>query len=337
MTVYKKNGKYYCKFQINGERHHYLCSGASSIREAEKIENAFKYKLLQQQNGVIAKEEKNIPIYKLLQMYSDYASINNKDKTHKDSKIKIIKYFFGANKPAQSIKTSDLERFRKYLQDDLKLSNATINKYVYTLSKAYNLAINDNLLTFNPCKCIKKLKENSEIIRYLTLEEEKRLFEELPEHLKPMVICALQTGLRRSNILNLRWEQIDIEFGFIEIEKQENKGHKEIRIPISKKLMKVFEDIGIKNSGYVFVNPETGKPYNTIRKGFTEACKRAGIENFRFHDLRHTVGTRLIEKGVDIKTVQELFAHSSIATTQRYVHTSVTRKKAAIDILDSYT
>lgn len=94
--------------------------------------------------------------------------------------------------------------------------------------------------------------------------------------------------------------------------------------------MNVFKTIGIKECGYVFINPDTGKPYNTIRKSWISTLKRADIKNFRFHDLRHTVGTRLIEKGVDIKTVQELFAHSSIVTTQRYVHTNFTRKRNAM-------
>lgn len=336
MTISKRNGKYYCRFQIDGERHHYLCAGATTKQEAEKIENAFKYKLQQQQNGVIAKDNKNIPLYKILDLYSDYSENNNKDNIHKNSKIETIKSFFGANKPSQDIKRSDIEDFRRFLLDTKKLSKATVNKYVCVLSKAFNLAIDDNLLLINPCRGIKKLKEDNEIPRYLSTEEEKNLFRELPEHLKPIVICALQTGLRRSNILNLRWEQIDFDFGFIEIEKQENKGHKEIKIPISDKLMNVFNAIGLQEQGYVFVNPLTNKPYNTIRKGFLEACKRAGVKNFRFHDLRHTVGTRLIEKGVDIKTVQELFAHSSIVTTQRYLHTSVNRKRNAIAVLNSY-
>lgn len=65
MTITKKNNKFYSRFQINGERHHYLCSGASSYKEAEQMENAFKYKLQQQQNGVIPKEVKSLPLYKL--------------------------------------------------------------------------------------------------------------------------------------------------------------------------------------------------------------------------------------------------------------------------------
>jgi integrase len=294
------------------------------------------YKVQHQQNGVIAKEDKNIPLYKILNLYAVYADNNNKDKEHKNSKIETITNFFKANTPVQKIKRSDIENFRTFLLKEKNLSNSTVNKYVCVLSKAFNLAIDNNLILYNPCKGLKKLKENNEILRYLTTEEETALFKELPEHLKPIVICALQTCLRRGNILNLQWEQIDVEFRFIEIEKQQNKGHKEIRIPISDKLMEQFIAIGIKDKGYVFINPETNRPYNTIKKGFLAACERAGIENFRFHDLRHTVGTRLIEKGVDVKTVQELFAHSSIATTQRYTHTSTKRKIEAIEVLNSY-
>lgn len=337
MTVYKKkNGKYYCRFQIDGERHHFLCAGAESEKDAKKLESQFMFKVQQQQNGVLPKKTKDLPLHKILTLYTDYAAINNKDNAHKTSKVTIIKDFFGANKPIHKIKRSDIEAFRTYLRDTHKLASSTINRYVCVISKAYNLALADNLVEYNPCRGIQKLKENNEILRYLTIEEEKRLYECLPSHLEPIVTCALQTGMRRGNILNLRWEQIDFEYNFIEIEKQENKGHKQIRIPITDKLMNTFQKIGIKDKGYVFINPDTGKPYNTIRKAWISALKEAQIENFRFHDLRHTVGTRLIEKGVDIKTVQELFAHSSLVTTQRYIHTNFTRKKAAMDILNSY-
>lgn len=336
MSIYKKNGKYYCRFQIDGERHHYLCNGATTEKEARKIEDGFRYKVQQQQNGVMPRENKNLPLYKMLEIYSNYSEINNKDTTHKNSKILVIKNFFGANTPANKIKKTDIESFRTYLRDNKKIAASTINKYTCVLSKAFNLAVGDNFLEINPCKGIKKLKENNEITRYLTAEEEKRLYAVLPAHIEPIVTCALQTGLRRSNILNLRWEQIDFEYRFIEIEKQENKGHKQIRIPITNKLMDVFKRIGIKEHGYVFVNLETGKPYNTIRKSWSSALKAANIENFRFHDLRHTVGTRLIEKGIDIRTVQELFAHSSVLTTQRYIHTNIARKREAMEVLNSY-
>ena len=91
MTITKRNGKYYCRFQINGERHHYLCSGASSVKEAEKIENAFKYKLQQQQNGVIPRDEERVSLTKFYQCYENYAKLNKKTWQEDINRLNIIK------------------------------------------------------------------------------------------------------------------------------------------------------------------------------------------------------------------------------------------------------
>lgn len=320
---------------IKGERVHKLLDGAKDKESAKALEDAERFNLRQIQGGIKKREEKKYSINKAIDLYLNYSKLHKKDYIHDISKTKSIKNFF-KNKNIDDILTKDIENYIKYLRLEKNLSNATINRYLAALKKMFNIAIANDMLHRNPCVNIKKLKENNEKIRYLTIEEEKRLFEVLPEHIKPIVVCALQTGMRRSNILNLRWEQIDFEYNFIEIEKQENKGHKIIRIPISEKLLTELKTIGIKNNGYVFINPETQKPYNTIRKAWLSALKRANIENFRFHDLRHTVATRLVERNVDIRTVQEIMAHSSISTTQRYMHPTPKRKLEAIAVLNSY-
>ena len=195
---------------------------------------------------------------------------------------------------------------------------------------------NYNLNIKNPCKSVKKLKEDNQIIRYLTIGEEKRLMEELPEYLKSIVICALTTGLRLSNILNLKWESVNFEYNFIEILKQENKGHKKIQLPLGSKLRAVFEKMSKREKGYIFVSHRTGTKYTNINDGFKEALKRANIDNFRFHDLRHTVATRLVANGADLLTVKQYMAHSNISTTQRYMHPTPENMIKAVDILDNF-
>ncbi|MBR6162412.1 site-specific integrase [bacterium] len=330
MSIYCKNGKYYSRFKIHGEQRHFLCQGAKSQREAQAIEDAEKFKLRQQQAGLI-KVAKKVTLSKLIELLISDNKINNKDQKHINSKVNSILNYFGKDKDVSTIKRADIENYRGYLKG-LNYSNSSINKYVCSLSKSFNLGISNEIIEKNPCSRLKKLKENNEIIRYLTESEEKRLLKELPEYLKPIVICALQTGLRLGNILSLRWEQVDFDYNFIEILKQENKGHKDIKLPLSKKLKEVLLQQP-KDCDYIFRNPETMKPYSTISFAWKSALKRANIKNFRFHDLRHTVATRLVENGVDIMTIKEILAHSSIATTQRYMHTKERNKIEAINSL----
>ena len=332
MTISKKNGKYYCRFQINGERHHYLCSGASSLFEAQQIETAFKYKLQQQQNGVIPKENKRIKLSTLLDMFESYSKINKRSYKSDLHMLTIIREYF-KDIIAQDVKVETLEKFKEYLLKIRGLKNATVNRYNSVLSKTFNLGIANKLVRENPVRFVGKLKENNYKIRFLTSDEEKRLMEVLPEYLKPIVICALQTGMRRGEIFNLKWSNIDFDYGFIEL--LETKSGKSRRIPISARLMNIL-DAQPRINEYVFINPETKKPYNDIKKAWYSSLKKAGIENFRFHDLRHTVATRLADSNIDLVVVKEILGHADIQTTMRYAHAVPQRKFDAISVLNSY-
>ena len=200
MTITKRNGKYYCRFQINGERHHYLCSGATSVKEAEKMENAFKYKLMQQQNGVIPKELTKMTISKLMAVFLEYSKTNKKSYKSDISKAKLINKYFRASTLIQDITPKMIEDFKKYLLDEGK-SKTTVNRYYEQLSTAFNMAVNNNYLLKNPCKFVKKFPVQNYSIRYLTEDEEKRLFAVLPNYLKDIIVVALNTGLRKTNIL----------------------------------------------------------------------------------------------------------------------------------------
>lgn len=125
---------------------------------------------------------------------------------------------------------------------------------------------------------------------------------------------------------------IDFEYGFIEL--LNTKSGKARKIPLSAKLRNTLSNIQ-RISDYVFVNPQTFEPYVDL-KNHSKSFGKANIKNFRFHDLRHTVATRLVEKGVDLVVVQEILGHSKLTTTQRYAHPVPQRKSEAIEILNSY-
>ncbi len=220
--------------------------------------------------------------------------------------------------------------------NDRHLSNATVNRYRAILSKVFNLGIQNKNITVNPITDLKKLKVKNIKTRYLTLEEEYRLYNAVSQtyqYLKDIITCALQTGMRKGEILNLKWSNIDMEYRFIEL--LETKSGKSRRIPISDTLYNIFNSLPV-TSEYVFVNPETNKPYTDLKKSFRTVLKQAGIINFRFHDLRHTFATRLAECNIDLIVIKELLGHSKIETTMRYSHAVPKRKIEAIMILNSY-
>ena len=337
MSIYKRKDKYYCRFQIKGERHHYLCAGAVNLKEAELMENAFKYKIQQQLNGVIPKDKAKVKLKVLYNLFEQYSKYNKKSYDKDISFIKILKTYFNENLYADELKLSDFENLKVKLREERSSSNATVNKYLNCLSKMYNIAIEEKLLVENPLSRIKRFKEPNYKIRYLTADEEIRLYKAIDDYapyIKPLVVCALQTGMRKGEIFNLKWTNIDFDYGFIEL--LETKSGKSRKIPISQKLMEVFKQQD-RESEYVFENPETGAPYVDLKNSFHTVLKKAGIENFRFHDLRHTVATRLAEKGIDLVVVKEILGHSKIETTMRYAHAVPERKLQAIEVLNSYS
>ena len=151
--------------------------------------------------------------------------------------------------------------------------------------------------------------------------------------LKPIVQLALNTGMRLGEILGLMWGQIDLGRGQIRVER--TKSGSDRLVPINSVLQAVFADLKAVNGhpGFVFANPLTGKPITTVKHSFTTACRKAKIIGLRFHDLRHTFASRLVEGGVDLITIKELLGHSSVTITERYTHPNHGLKRAAVDLL----
>lgn len=337
MAVYKrKNNKWYCSFMIKGQRVHKLLNGAKTKEEAKELEDAERFKIRQIQNGLVdeKKKEKVYTFSFMMRKYLDTVIANN--KTYKASAIfaKYLTDFFGANTDILKIKPSDFDKFKRHLLKKGR-TKATINRYKSAMQRAYNIMIIDDLITYNPMTKVKKLEEDNKRYRYLSKDEWERLKEELPQYLKDIVTFTLYTGYRLSNVLYFKWEQVDFNLRTIELLKQENKGAKKIVTPISDGLLELLYSLKPKKKGYIFINPDTGKPYTTIKKGFSNALKKAGIEDFHFHDLRRTVGTWLNQEGVDIRTIQNILAHSDVSTTERYLSLTPEQNRKAMGVLNS--
>ncbi len=215
---------------------------------------------------------------------------------------------------------------------------ATANRHIATLKHMFTKAVEWDMVdeeTLRRVRRVKLLEENNSRLRYLTKEECIQLINSCDSHLKPVMITALNTGCRKSEILNLKWdEHIDLTHGFILLNKTKSGDRREI--PINKTLRVTLQSITRRlDMPYVFYNPDTAKPYKDLKKSFKTACRRAKIKDFLFHDSRHTFASHLVMAGVDLITVKELMGHKSLSMTLRYAHLAPGHKVKAVDTLDN--
>lgn len=335
MSVYKKkNGKWYCQFMVKGERIHKLLDGAKDKESAKALEDAERYKIRLIQSGLLERKETKYELSFMMNRYKNRALALSSKGACIQQANEVVE-FFGAKKDIKNIKPTDIENYILHLKRR-GLKNSSINRHLSTIKRAYNIMIEDDFINYNPCNKVKFLDEDNRRFRYLTKEEWERLKLELSDDTLNIVSVALLTGFRRANVLKLKWEQIDLNLRTIELLKTENKGKKYIKTPISNALYDLLLTLNPKQSGYVFVNPKTNKPYYSIKKSFKSALKRAGIKDFKFHDLRRTVGTWLLSSGVDIRTVQNILAHSDVRTTERYLALTKEQNIKAMTVLNSY-
>ena len=233
-----------------------------------------------------------------------------------------------------------LERKRHKKKNGTPLTPSSINRETAILRKMFNIAIDNNWIDENPCSAhrVRPLREESKRERYLEPYEEAQLLalcKDNLEYMKPILICALHTGMRKGEILNLNWNNVDLVNNYITVRK--TKSGKIRKIPLSKTLKTHL--MKLKNNSqneYVFANPQTGCAYYDLKRSFNTLCKQAGIKGLVFHDLRHTAATRMVASGIDLIVVQEILGHASIQTTQRYAHPVPERKLEAVKALDNF-
>ena len=218
----------------------------------------------------------------------------------------------------------------------MKTSGATINREIALLRTMLNKAVEWEYLDASPVnwRRVKKFNENGRE-RYLTADERERLFGALDDSgpiLRNFIILALNTGLRRGEIMGLRWANVNMDDGLVCLERAQRKNNKVLRVPLNENALEVLRRLP-RASEYVLCEPKTGERVLSFRRAFATACRKAGIKNLRIHDLRHTFGTMLNARGVDLPTISSLLGHSSITMTSRYITPILEIQKRAVDSL----
>ncbi|MBP5789084.1 MAG: site-specific integrase [Neisseriaceae bacterium] len=200
-------------------------------------------------------------------------------------------------------------------------SDATKNRYIALIRAIFNRAMKqwewiDNTPHFS------MYSENKKRIRWLTPEQAKRLIEVAPLYMAQMIKFSLATGLRQRNVLTLKWQQIDLERRVCWYYADETKSGRALGVSLNDIAMQVLDEQQGKHPKYVFTNARGTQMRYIQNRDWNSLLQKAEIENFRWHDLRHTWASWLIQRGVPLAALQEMGGWETPSMVQRYAHLS---------------
>jgi site-specific recombinase XerD len=214
---------------------------------------------------------------------------------------------------------------------------ATLSRELEVLRHALNLAVREwEWLHRNPFERVRIEKPNNKVERWITPEEEQNLLTASPPWLREIIIVALHTGMRQNELLSLTWPQINLMRRALTLTETKNKEKR--TIPLNQTVLEILKNRSkVRHiTGHVFTSQAGSKiDARNLLRAFYAARERAGLTDVRWHDLRHTFASRLVQAGIDLYVVKELLGHKTIAMTLRYAHHYPESLRHGVDILDT--
>jgi len=211
-----------------------------------------------------------------------------------------------------------------------KVKEATVQRELTILKAILNKAHREGKMATVPL--FPKFKALQGRCRWLTVDEEKRLLANSAKHLRSLIAFALDTGGRRSELLKLDWRNVDLERGRVTFIKTKNGEDRVLRL--TERARWVLINLAPKEQGSVFTY--RGKPIRSVKSAFDTARRKANLEGFHFHDLRHTFASRLVQKGIPLYEVMHLTGHKTVSMVQRYAHLAPEYQERAIEALNGF-
>lgn len=231
------------------------------------------------------------------------------------------------------------EQLRRVTKRKRPQSPASVNRSLLTLGSIYTRAEQLKLITREKRPKIEMLREESKRLRYLSIDEERRLLTAAAAwgYLHDIIVVGLATGLRRNELFNLKKVDVDLSLNLVNV--IDGKGGKSRSVPLDPEgeAHRVLTRLKRESrSDWIFTSHRTGRKFKHVNLSLKEAARAAEVEGVTLHTLRHTFCTRLAASGVDIRTIKDLAGHSDISTTMRYMHLVESNKHQAIRRLTNY-
>jgi site-specific recombinase XerD len=364
--------------KLNGKRADHKIGDATLLTLAEARETAQNF-LASIERGVDPTEpepeaEKKITLGEFINSHYEKWALENRRSGQ--STIYMIRASFGFlfDTPLEQITIEEIEKWRG-TQRKSGLKNSSTNRRITALKAAINWAWKRSIIDVNPLVRLERLSEedSDSKVRYLSDDERERLMASLDarekeirrardshntwlderdmetkatfegkdfvDHLKPLVLLSLSTGIRRNSMLSLEWRDVDFASKTIMVRAATSKSGKQYYAPLNNL---AFDTLLCWNKqskhaapgNLIFPSPKTGKKMGDCRSSWDALMKKAAIENFRWHDMRHDFASQLVMKGVDLNTVRELMGHADLKMTLRYAHLAPETKMKAVEMLD---
>lgn len=327
MAIYQRGNNWYIDFTFKGQR--IRESIGPSRKGAEKVIAKKKAEIAENKFLDVRKDPSPIRFYDFAKEYLQWAKANKKLSSFQRDlcSLRVLNKEF-EKKIIQEITTWQIEKYKVKRKEEVK--PATLNRELALIKHLYAKGIEWGRCKENPAKKVKLLRGEVKRVRFLTPEEIQNLLSSCPDHLRPLITVAVHTGMRKGELLDLMWDQVNFEQGFITL--LDTKNHERRDIPMNETVKTTLRAMD-RQDEYVF-SGFYGRRFDRIKRSFHDALKKSVIEDFRFHDLRHTFASNLVMAGEDLNTVRELLGHKDLTMTLRYAHLAPGKKSKAVNVLD---
>jgi integrase len=330
VSLFKRGNIWWVQIFQDGFRHQYS-TGATTRKQAAKIEAKLKEEV-NNQRFLIAEADPDMKFGELAARFIASGSARPHHLYH----LPFLLSFF-ADIPVLRITKSLAEEFRRKRQGwkpNRPVKDATVNRDLSVLRRILYWGVDEQLLSTNPLARLKMVRERVTRRQVLSVAEEKLLLDAAKDHLYAMTVIALDTGMRRGEITHQTWEDVDFSQKILYVTHSKTPEGESREIPLTERLQAFLADRR-KNEGLVI--DFKGRPVRIVKRSWKTALKNARIRHLRFHDLRHTHATRLMEAGVIQEIRMALLGHSPGARVHSaYVHVELGSKREAIRKLEQW-
>ena len=329
MALFKRGNVYWSYVWVLGVRHA-KSTGTANRRTAERIDQQFKEELNLTRMGVA----EPTPEMTFSELAARFIADGSPQPYHID-RLKLLLPYWGDTQLGRITKAGARE-YRAYRHESKNnLSDTTINRDLECLRHMLFWAVDEGILLANPLSRVLMVRERRKPRLMLTVTEEDKLLAAAAPHLRSIIIAALDSGMRRGEILAERWEHVDFTRRILYVTHSKTAGGEAREVPLTERFFAELE-ARRKPEGVIFTFDK--QPISRIKTAWKGALRRAGLRYVRFHDLRHAFNTRLLEAGVQQEIRKALMGHSSGEEVNSiYTHVELPLKRDAIRKLECWT